>query len=380
MMFKKISALLAAMAILAGGMTACNKNDLNPNETEQNAETSANGAFDYQSADLTKYVTLCDYKGLTLEKKITPITEAEIDAQLESLREEYSHYEYIYEGTVEEGDTVLCDFAGYKDGVAYEGGTATGAEVTAKSDSGYIPGFAEAFIGQTPGVEFSFDVTFPEEYQNTDLAGQEVTFVCKVQCIYSDVMTVPEINDEFAKEYFQCENVEELRALIADRLQVKTDYAAENDMYSTLFDYIIENSTFLEYPEEEVNRLYEEYSSTYKTYAEYYGMEYEAFLEYYMGKTVDDVKEDMRKYVQEDLIMYSLIKELNAELTDIEYSEQIVRLASLYNMDAEEFEGNYGKDRISATLLWADVMRTIAGFGTVNEVIVEPTAETEAAE
>jgi len=109
-------------------------------------------------------------------------------------------------------------------------------------------------------------------------------------------------------------------------------------------------------------------------------MEYEAFLEYYMGTTDEELKESMRGYVLEDLVMYSLIDELDAELTDEEYAENLVNLARMYDLEAEEFEANYGEDAIRVTLLWSDVMKTIASYGTVTEVIAEPAPETEAAE
>ncbi len=384
MIFKKVSALLAALLIASGCLASCgNSDEIETQPGETNAETeqsSTDGAFDYKTADLSQYITLCDYKGMDLVKSVVPVTEAEVDAKIESIREEYSHYEYIYEGVVGEGDTVLCDYVGYKDGVAFEGGANNGAEVTAKPDSGYIEGFAESFVGQEPGKEFSFNVTFPKAYMNEELAGQEVTFVCTITCIYGEEMIIPEINDAFAQENFGCATVEELRALQRSELEAKNDYIAVTEMNNTIFQYMLDNSTVIKYPEGEVDKLYEKYSSTYKTYAGYYGMEYEAFLEYYMGTTDEELKESMRGYVLEDLVMYSLIDELDAELTDEEYAENLVNLARMYDLEAEEFEANYGEDAIRVTLLWSDVMKTIASYGTVTEVIAEPVPETEAAE
>ena len=371
MIFKKMSALLAAMVILAGGMTACGKDqaeDETQQETESTVSAETAAAFDYVNADLTQYVTLCNYKGLDVEKTVTTVTEADIDAEIEGIREEYSHYETITDRAVAEGDTVVADYAGYRDGVAFEGGTATDAEVTASPDSGYIEGFAEAFVGQMPGEEFSFNVTFPTDYHNTDLAGVEVTFVCTVKYINGENLIVPEIDDAFVLENFQCATVEDFRTMVAENLTARKEYTSCNKMYNAIFDQIINNSTFLAYPEEEIDRLYEEYTSMYKTYAEYYGMEYSVFLEYYIGTTEEDLYAEMRNYVKEDLIMYSLIKELNAELTDIEYNERLASLASMYGMEAEDFVSYYSEDAIRATMLWEEIMGTIAESANITEV------------
>lgn len=370
MIFKRISILLAAMLLLAGGMTACG-NDQAEDETKLQETEAASGdeaAFDYESADLTKYVKLCSNTGLNVEKKVTTVTEADVDARIEGIREEYSHFEAITDRAVAEGDTVVANYSGFRDGVQFEGGTATDAEITATPNSGYIEGFAEAFIGQMPGEEFSFNVTFPADYHNTDLAGVEVTFVCTVKQINGDNLIVPEITDAFVMENFQCETVADFRTMISENLKARAEYTANNAMYNQIFDYIIENSTFIAYPEEEIDRMFNEYTSMYKSYAEAYGMEYDVFLTSYIGKTEEELYADMRNYVKEDLIMYSLIKELNAELTDIEYNERLDTLSEMYGMDSQTFASYYGEEAIRATMLWEEIMNTIAQSANITEI------------
>ncbi len=363
-MNRKITcALLAALLTL----TACGGGDeVKVGEAETGVISTA--GFDYENNDLTPYVTLGNYSGLTAELQKTNVTEAELDTEIDNLLSSYGSYEHITDRQVEEGDTVLADYAGYENDVAFDGGTATYQEITASSNSGYIPGFAEAFIGQTPGVEFAFDITFPEDYGNADMAGKEVTFVCTVHAIYGDEYIIPELTDEFVKAEFGYNNTEEFRILFRDSVEEKRAYENESAMYSELWNQIIESSTVIAYPEGEVDRLYNESKAMYQYYAEMYGTDYETFLSSYVGTTDAQLKADAESYVKEDLILYSLMKELNTELTDAEYTEGRAFLAGLYGMSPEEFESYYGEDAIRATLNWEDALKAVAAISTIEEV------------
>ncbi len=362
-MNRKITcALLAALFAL----TACGKDEVKVGEAETGVISTA--GFDYEGSDLTPYVTLGNYSGLTAELQKTNVTEAELDTEIDNLLSSYGSYEHITDRQVEEGDTVLADYAGYENDVAFDGGTATYQEITASSNSGYIPGFAEAFIGQTPGVEFAFDITFPEDYGNADMAGKEVTFVCTVHAIYGDEYIIPELTDEFVKAEFGYNNTEEFRILFRDSVEEKRAYENESAMYSELWNQIIESSTVIAYPEGEVDRLYNESKAMYQYYAEMYGTDYETFLSSYVGTTDAQLKADAESYVKEDLILYSLMKELNTELTDAEYTEGRAFLAGLYGMSPEDFESYYGEDAIRATLNWEDALKAVAAISTIEEV------------
>ncbi|MBQ8402055.1 MAG: FKBP-type peptidyl-prolyl cis-trans isomerase, partial [Clostridia bacterium] len=263
--------------------------------------------------------------------------------------------------------TVRADYAGYLDGTAFEGGTAADQEITAASGTGYIDGFAEAFIGQTPGVEFAFDVTFPEDYGNAEMAGKEVTFVCTVHAIYGEEYIVPELTDDFVKESFGYNTVEEFRILFRESVEEQQAYENESAMYSSLWTQILEGSTILAYPDGEVDRLYNESKAMYEYYAEMYGTDYDTFLANYVGVTDEQLRTDAETYVKEDLILYALIDALETELTDDEYTEGREFLSAMYGMTADEFESYYGEDTIRATLNWEDVMQTVAELSNITE-------------
>ncbi|MGN1345232.1 MAG: FKBP-type peptidyl-prolyl cis-trans isomerase, partial [Eubacteriales bacterium] len=195
--------------------------------------------YDYMANDLTSFIQLGEYRNLEVTRESAFLTDEEFEDEIDNLLESYSYYAEETGRAVEEGDRVLVDCAGYLDGVAFEGGTATGQTVVAAANTGYIEGFAEAFIGQMPGEEFSFNVTFPESYGNVDLAGREVTFVCTVHSIQGTEEIVPELTDAFVSETFGYNNVEEFRIIYRDTVEQQKAYYVESNMYSELWTAVV---------------------------------------------------------------------------------------------------------------------------------------------
>lgn len=315
--------------------------------------------YDYMSNDLTQFIKIGKYKGLTVTKKSSNVTDEEFEDKIDKLLESYSYYTEYTDRAVEEGETILADYTGYIDGVAFEGGTATNQEITVSSDSGYIPGFAEAFVGEMPGVEFDFNVTFPENYYNSELAGVEATFVCTIHCIYGDELIIPELTDEFVNEKFGYNNTEEFRIIYRSNVEEQNEFYVESLMYSDLWTQIVDDAELISYPEEEVLRVYSDQKAVYEQYASYYGTDYDTFLSSYMGLTDDNLLEESRKYVKEDLVMYQLVKDLGITLTDEEYNEGLNLYADYYGNTVDEILSYYGEDTIKTTLLWQELMDTV---------------------
>ena len=323
--------------------------------------------YDYMANDLTPFVKLGTYTGLSVTKESAVLTDEEFEDEVDLMLESYSYYKEETDRQVEEGDTVLADYSGYLDGVQFDGGTATNQTIMAAPDTGYIEGFAEAFIGQMPGVEFDFDVTFPADYGNADLAGKEVTFVCTVHSIQGTELIVPELTDDFVKETFGYNNVEEFYILFRESVEAQKAYYVESSMYSELWLQVVENAEVLGYPGQEVDRIYGESRSMYESYAGYYGMDYETFLSSYVGISDEELYEESKKYVKKDLVMYQLIKELNFELTDDDYAEGMAFFAEYYGTTEEELASYYGEDAIRTTILWQALMNKIAETAVITE-------------
>ena len=323
--------------------------------------------YDYMANDLTGFIKLGEYTGLSVTKESDVLTDEEFEDEIDAMLDSYSYYETVTDRQVEEGETVLADYSGYLDGVQFDGGTAANQTITAASGTGYIEGFAEAFIGQMPGVEFDFDVTFPSDYGNADLAGKEVTFVCTIHSIQGDELIVPELTDEFVSETFGYNNVEEFRILFRESVEKQKAQYVESNMYSELWMQVVDNAEVLGYPENEVERVYGDYRMMYEESAGYYGMDYETFLTNYVGISDSDLYAESEKYVKEDLVMYQIIKELNFELTDADYAEGMAAFAESYGATEEELIAYYGEDTIRTSILWQELMKKIAETAVITE-------------
>ncbi len=315
--------------------------------------------YDYMANDLTDFIELGEYRGLSVKKVSATVTDEMFEDAIDELLNEYSYYMQITDRAVVEGDNISVDYSGYRDGVQFSGGTASKAELEASPDSGYIEGFAEAFIGKMPGDEFEFDITFPADYHNTDLAGALVTFKCKVHYIIDDELIVPELDDEFVSANFNYSNVDEFLIAYRRSVELKAEYSANTEMYQSLWEAVVEVATINAYPGQEVERLYSEMRLWYEDYAEYYGTDYETFLNLYLGYDDEDLVNLAKDYVKEDLVMYQLIKENNISLTDEEYDEGFDMYAELYGITVDELIEYYGEERIKNTLLWEKLMADI---------------------
>lgn len=323
--------------------------------------------YDYMTNDLTPFIKLGAYENIPVTRQSAAVTDEEFENEVDYMLESYSYYETVTDRQVEEGETVLADYSGYLDGVQFDGGTATDQTIVAAPNTGYIEGFAEAFIGQMPGVEFDFDVTFPADYGNTDLAGKEVTFVCTIHSIQGSEAIVPELTDEFVKETFGYNNVEEFNILFRETVEKQKAYYVESNMYSELWLTVVDNAELIAWPGEEVERVYGERRAMYEEYAGYYGVDYETFLSNYAGLTDEELYTESQNYVKEDLVMYQLIKELNFEVTEDEYAEGMAFFAEYYGATEEELKSYYGEETMRTTILWQALMEKIAETAVITE-------------
>ena len=163
--------------------------------------------------DLSKYVTLGEYKGLEYEETSTEVTDEDVQAELDYLLESKADVEKIMDGTVADGDTVNIDFTGMRDGVAFDGGSGTGYDLTIGSNS-FIDNFEEQLIGMKPGDTKEINVTFPDPYPNNpDLAGVPVVFEVTVNYICGENI-IPEMSDQFIADNTDYQTVDEYKEYV----------------------------------------------------------------------------------------------------------------------------------------------------------------------
>lgn len=379
---KKILIVLLAVAVLFSAV-ACgntNSNDTETEapvqtspETEQNstgaiadteaAETAAPEipAFDYMSNDLAPYIQLGQYFGLKVEVDVVTVTDEELDAQVAELLEAYAYTPFIKEDrAVVEGDIISANYSGSRDGKTVDNTTATNADITINANSGYIPGFVEGYIGHKVGEVFDFDVTFPEDYHNADLAGVTLTFTGSINGIYDGTEAVPPTVEEFVADFTDFETVEEFladyRGYLNDQLYVQSLSAA----YDELWNMVLNNATVLDYPENELERVYQLFVTTYKSYAQQYGVDYETFLKDYVNATPESLYDSARGYIKEDLVLNQLIKELEVEITEEEYLAGCQKYADQYGISVDEFIQYFNEDDVKLSLYYEEVLAILA--------------------
>ncbi len=185
-------------------------------------------------------VSVNEYKGLTVAKKSTAVTEEEVDTELKGYQTRNARMLDIDDRETQNGDTVVFDFEGFIDGKPFDGGKAEG--YTLKLGSGqFIPGFEEQMVGKKIDEEFSVNVTFPEEYHAKELKGQPAEFKIKLHNI--KVEELPEINDDFIKDISDFDTVdafrEDLKKKVAERKERDADADLNDKLSQAVADLVI---------------------------------------------------------------------------------------------------------------------------------------------
>ncbi|MGB7595702.1 MAG: trigger factor [Erysipelotrichaceae bacterium] len=186
-------------------------------------------------------VKLGEYKGLDVKKAEVSVLPEDVDAKIEELRVQFTELVLKETGKVEAKDTAVIDFEGFREGVAFEGGKGENFELEIGSGS-FIPGFEDALIGMEAGEEKDVPLTFPETYGQAELAGQPVVFKVKINEIKQ--RTLPELNDDFAKEanHHGTETIADLRAHLEEDLLEEKTQNADVEFGNQLLTKVVEAS------------------------------------------------------------------------------------------------------------------------------------------
>lgn len=306
-----------------------------PNITDLKIEKGAPLTF---TAEVTvkPEVELGKYKDIEAEKPVFKVTEKDVDDYLERLRQSHARIEVSPDETVSEGDFVTIDFEGCIDGEPFEGGKAENYELEIGSKT-FIPGFEEQILGMQRGEEKEIEVTFPEDYRAEHLAGKKATFKVKVHEIKRRV--VPEIDEDFVKEVSEFDTVEELRQDAENKLKQAVEEQSEQYLRNNVVRAVVSNAS-VDIPtvmiDDEVDRLIREREQNLM----YSGISLQQYLEL-VGKTLDDLRADLRPVAEEDvktdLVLSKLAEEEEIEVSDEEFDARLEELAKNQNQPVEFF-------------------------------------------
>lgn len=282
-------------------------------------------------------VEVKDYKGIEVEKVVNPVTDEDINKQLDALREKNVTVETVDDRAAENGDDVVIDFEGFKDDVAFEGGKAE--DFTLSLGSGqFIPGFEDQIVGHNAGEEFDINVTFPEEYQVKELAGAPAVFKIKLKSISKKVML--ELDDDMVKDSTEFDTVDEYKADVKKKLEEANEKHADSEVEAKIFDKVIENMT-AEIPQVMFDNRVNEMISELEQRLAPQGISLDLYMQY-TGQTMDTVKkayaEQAEKQVKLRLALEKIAKLENIEVTEDELKAEFDKLAEAYKLDVDQIK------------------------------------------
>lgn len=278
------------------------------------------------SVNLSKYVDLCDFKGIKVDLGSKEFREY-YDAQINSDIENNGFYVKKTEGTVAKGDTANINYVGKKDGVAFQGGTADNYDLVIGSGS-FIDGFEDGLIGVEIGSTVDLNLTFPENYGNEELNGAAVVFTVTVNSVKTEEPLT-------AAEYFKELKFKTLRAYIDD--------VTERAVKTYLLNKVIEESEVKEYPEADLKKVTEGQKTLVENYYKQYGMTFESLLEA-QGLTEEDfIKENVYPLMDEQMIFYAIMDKAGDSVTTDEVNEEITEIVNNNSgLKREELVEYYG--------------------------------------
>lgn len=308
----------------------------NPDVSVDKIETS--GVTMTVKTALYPEVKLGAYTGLTVEKAKVSVTAAEVNGAIKDMQEKAGRMVKV-EREAKNGDTVIIDFVGKKDGVAFDGGTAKGYELVLGSGS-FIPGFEDGLVGTKAGEEKALNVTFPKDYPAEDLAGKECVFEVTVHEVREKVL--PALDDEFAQNVSEFNTMEEYKKSVKENLKNQKEKKAEQEAEEKLLEQITENAV-VDIPEVMVEEQADAFIHDFEHRLSHQGLTLDGYLQY-MNTTVEKLKasrmEDARKTVKTRLVLDAILKKENITLEREEVDKAIEDHAKLNGMTVEEFKAN----------------------------------------
>lgn len=279
--------------------------------------------------------TLGQYKGIEAPKATVTVTDEEVDADIKQLASRNSSISTV-ERAAKDGDTVIIDFDGYMDGVAFDGGK--GENYTLRLGSGtFIPGFEEQVVGMAADDEKDVEVTFPADYGTQELAGKPATFKVKVHEVKETL--VPELDDEFAKDVSEtAETLEDLKKERREKLEKDKADEAEHNFKNEVVKKAMDNLEVV-IPDAMVEAQLDDMMNQYAMNMQSSGFTLEQYAQM-MGTTIQGLREQSREgavqQIRNTLLLEKVAEEENIQVTDEELEEEYQTMAKEYDMDVEK--------------------------------------------
>ncbi|MCW1073321.1 trigger factor, partial [Streptococcus anginosus] len=297
-------------------------------------------------------VKLGEYKNLEVSVDVSKeVSDADVDAKIERERNNLAEL-VLKEDKAANGDTVVIDFVGTVDGVEFDGGK--GDNFSLELGSGqFIPGFEDQLVGHAAGETVEVNVTFPEDYQATDLAGKDAKFVTTIHEVKEK--EVPELDDELAKDIDEdVETLDELKEKYRKELAESKEIAFDDAVESAALDLAVENAEIVELPEEMVHEEVHRSVNEFLGNMQRQGISPDMYFQI-TGTTQEDLHKqheaDAEKRTKTNLVIEAVAKAEGFEASDEDIEAEIASLAADYNMEVERV-----RQLLSADMLKHDIV------------------------
>ncbi len=373
---------LAEKLVPEAFQTAYRRHDIRPVDEPSIEDMDLDGEFSLQAEVETQPefdVSSEDYEDLDLERTVRQVDEERVEEELDDLRSEQADLQPIpITRPIQEGDFVTLDLQGYdEEGEMIEG--TSGEDMIVEVGAGrFLDDLEEGLIGLEEGGQARIPATFPEDFVEESLAGEQVAFDVNIKQIQEE--RAPELDDPEFLEDYEVESADELRDEIRDALQRSDEQSNEEELRQQVYDKLLERFDF-PLPESLVEREIDSMLEQQKQQLQNQGRSFEDFLE-----EQDQTEEDLRDQLEDEArrrISLSFILGRIGEIEEVSVSDQEVRerfeqMAGQYGMDPEELEQNVDdsmRDNIRFQLRDEKVVKQLIRKASVTEVDPDETQE-----
>lgn len=287
-------------------------------------------------------VTLGDYKGLEVTKKEVKIMAADVNAEIDRVREQNSRMITV-ERAIKKNDIAVIDFEGFVDGEPFEGGKAENHQLTIGSHS-FIDTFEDQLIGKKAGDEVDVNVTFPEEYHAEELKGKPALFKVAVKEVKEK--EVPKADDEFASEVSEFETLKEYKASIKKSLTEKAKAQATTEKENEVVEKAVANAT-MEIPEPMINEQVNQMTQEFAGRLQQQGIKFEQYMQLTgmdPAKFIEQMKPEAIKRIQTRLVLEAIVKAEGIKATKKDIDKEIEKMAEMYQMELDKVQEMIGDE------------------------------------
>ncbi|MBO5176427.1 MAG: trigger factor [Lachnospiraceae bacterium] len=292
-------------------------------------------------------VELGQYKGVEVEKAPVEVTDAELEAELNRVREQNSRMITVDDRAIADGDLANIDYEGFCDGVPFAGGKDEGYDLAIGSHS-FIDTFEEQLIGKNIGDEVEVNVTFPTEYHAADLAGKPAMFRVKVNGI--KVKELPELDDDFAQDVSEFDTLDEYKNDLKATLLERKEKDAKAVKEEAVVDKIIEGAK-MDIPEPMIQNTVAQMAEDFAQRIQAQGLSIEQYFQF-TGMNANTFMENLKpqalKRIQSRLVLEAVVKAEGLTASDEEVDKEIANMAEMYQMEVDKLMGLIGEDEKKA--------------------------------